>query len=89
MFEAFRRLRDVHELLLLLDETRRWPLPPQQTEHRQRLLAALEPAAGLSPHWLAALDVAALDTAVHGFLRSLRAHLPPETNTRRRLPLAQ
>jgi hypothetical protein len=87
LFEAFRRLRDLHELRLLLHETERLPLPLAAFEHRAKLLAKLEPRAGFSATTLAALDLCALDNAVHAYLRSLRAYLPQPTAARRRLPL--
>jgi hypothetical protein len=88
MFSAFRRLRDVHELRLLLHEAERLPLSAGQVAERQRLLAQLEPRGGFSAQTLAALDMAALHRTVHAFLRSL-APFAPLVGARRRLPLAR
>lgn len=87
MFEAFRRLRDVHELRLLLHETEPLPLPPADVELRAQLLANLEPSAGFDAATLARLDLDALDGAVRAYLRGLRRHLVPTLGARRRLPL--
>lgn len=88
MFGAFRRLRDVHELRLLLHEAESLPLDAQQAARRTQLLCVLEPAAGFSAQTLSMLDVAALHRAVHAFLRSL-APCAARAGARRRLPLAR
>lgn len=86
MFAAFRSLRDVHELRLLLHETERLPLSAEQTRERERLLGVLEPSGGLGAQALARLDLAALHRTIHAFLRSLAACMQRAGG--RRLPLA-
>jgi hypothetical protein len=88
MFAAFRSLRDVHELRLLLHEAERVPMTADQVAERERLLCALEPQAGLTAQQVAELDLNALHLTVHAFLRSL-APGAQRTEARRRLPLAR
>lgn len=86
VLEAFRRLKRVHELRLLLHEAGRLTLPRLQTAERERLLAQLEPTPDFSRESLAALELTALETAVHAWLRDLSRELSPE-RARRCLPL--
>jgi hypothetical protein len=86
MFEAFRRLKRVHELRLLLHEAGRLPLSPPRINERARFLALLEPTPGLSREGLAALALPELETAIHAWLRGLSHELTPE-RARRSLPL--
>jgi hypothetical protein len=82
VFEAFRVLRDVHELALLLDAARRIELPGALAERRQQLARELEPDPGWTPESLFALDLAGACARVHAFLRELRpyaAALPLDT----------
>ena len=88
MFAAFRRLRDVHELRLLLHEAKRVPMSADQVAERERLLGVLEPQAGISAETLADLDLDALHRTVHILLRSL-ADCTQRAGGRRRLPLAR
>ena len=88
MFEAFRRLRELHELRFLLHEAGRLALSAALTIERERLLRVLEPTAGFSARTLAALDVVAVHANVRSFLRSLAACMP-KGNDRRRLRLAR
>ena len=86
MFAAFRSLRDVHELRLLLHEAERLPLSADQAARREHLLARLEPREAFDASTLLALDVASLQRDVHVFLRSLAA-CAGDVRARRRLPL--
>ena len=72
MFEAFRRLRRLHELLALLDAAARFTPESAQERERQRLLDALDSLAGWTSEGLAACDVGAAEREVMKFLRSLR-----------------
>lgn len=87
VFSAFQRLKELHELLFLLRETRRLPLSTSDEARREELWAVLEPPEGLGWRALSAVDVPARSRDVHEFLRSLRAYLPRELGLRRRLPL--
>jgi hypothetical protein len=86
MFEAFRVMRRVHELRLLLHEAGRLALPRPRAELREQLLARLEPTAGWTREGVQGLDVERCQADVHDFLRSLRdcVALP---SRRRALPL--
>jgi hypothetical protein len=77
MFEAFRRLKRVHELRLLLREAARLALPSSKAREREQLLACLEPPRGFNRESLAALELAALEAAVRAWLRSLSGVLQP------------
>jgi hypothetical protein len=88
MFDAFRTLRRVHELLLLLHEAGQLALSPSRAERREQLIARLEPAAGWTLGALQALDVGRCHDDVHEFLRSLRDCVAPAPRRQRRgLPL--
>jgi hypothetical protein len=86
LFEAFRRLKRVHELRLLLHEAQRLAVSPLRARQRELLLARLEPTDGLSRESLAALALPELETAVHAWLRSLSHELSPQ-RARRNLPV--
>jgi hypothetical protein len=86
LFEAFRRLKRVHELRLLLHEAERLPLPPERIRERARFLALLEPPSGLSRQSLAALALPELETAIHAWLRGLSRELTEE-RAQRSLPV--
>jgi hypothetical protein len=88
MFAAFRRLREVHELRLLLHEAKRVPMSADQVAERERLLSVLEPQAGISAETLAELDLDALHRTVQTLLRSL-ADCVQGAGGRRRLPRAR
>jgi len=85
IFAAFRRLRDVHELRLLLHQAGSLPQPASKQARNQALLEQLEPAGGWCATTLAELDLTALGNAVHVHLRSLRPYV--EQRSRRQLPL--
>ena len=86
LFEAFRRLKRVHELRLLLHEAERLPLSPVRISERARFLALLEPPSGLSRQSLAALALPELETAVRAWLRGIAGELTEE-RARHRLPV--
>jgi hypothetical protein len=87
LFTAFLRLRDVHELRLLLRQAARLSLPEATQMEGLRLLGRLEPAGGLTAERLAALEVEALHGAVHQYLRGLQPHVARVRPLRRRLAL--
>jgi hypothetical protein len=87
LFEAFRRLKRVHELRLLLHEAERLPLLPLQTTALEQLLTRLEPASGFSAQTLDALDLNDLEVAAHTWLRGLSGNVADRA--RRRLSLAR
>jgi hypothetical protein len=86
MFETFRVLRRVHELLLLLREAGQLALSPARAERREQLMTRLKPDAGWTPAALLALDVERCQNDVHVFLRSLRDCVT-RAPRRRSLPL--
>jgi hypothetical protein len=86
MFEAFRRLKRVNELRLLLHEASRLALSPLREDERALLLSRLEPTQGFSRESLAALELSALEATVHSWLRRLARELSPD-RARHRLPL--
>jgi hypothetical protein len=84
MFHAFRALREVHELLELLQAASKLPLDAEQSARREELLGELEPIEGWSLEALLAFERGSVPRAVHAFLGRLRgaAH---ELEQRRRL----
>lgn len=72
MFEAFRILRRVHELLALLDAAARWTMTDMQAQRRDRLRGALSPHQGWSLESLRAFERGTLGADVRSFLSSLR-----------------
>lgn len=86
VFEAFRRLKRVHELRVLLHEAGRLALPVSKATEREQLLARVEPPHGFSRESLAALELPTLETAVHAWLRSLSDE-PSAERARRSLPV--
>jgi hypothetical protein len=75
MIAAFRAMRRVHELLLLLDAAGHLPLAAAEMATRSALLAALHPAQGWTADTLASAPLDDLSILVRTFLRSLRAHV--------------
>jgi hypothetical protein len=73
MFDAFRALREVHELLLLLHTARSLPLTVANEKRRAELSARLTPLGGWSTATLAELEASTISEEVRHFLRSLRA----------------
>lgn len=81
MFDAFRAMRLVHELLSLLHTAAQLPLTTRQAARHGELLKVLEPQKW-SPRSLAAFERSDVPTAVREFLTTLRGHAPdlrPET----------
>lgn len=75
MFESFARMRQVHELLQLLDRAGGLPLTPEQSQRRENLVAML--SADWTLAQFAALDLNALRREVMAFLQSLRGLVSP------------
>lgn len=84
MFSAFRALKHVHELLLLLYEARKLELSPAHLQHWRRLRERLQPRGGWTVEGLAVVDTARHQAEVHAFLRSLRDCPSPALERRRR-----
>jgi hypothetical protein len=74
-FAAFRQLKHIHELRLLLHEASALELGAEQAQRRDRLLAQLEPEPDFDAERLAWLDVAALEEQVYKLLRELSGHV--------------
>jgi hypothetical protein len=70
MFDAFRILRDVHELLVLLEAAGRLPLDDTREARRNELDRALRPSAW-TPRTLAQFERGTLARETKAFLRSL------------------
>jgi len=83
VFAAFRQLKTLHELRLLLHEARALGLAAQHVQELELLLAQLEPETDFDAEALGKVDVAELERAVHTFLRGLGGYV----TRRRRLPL--
>lgn len=71
MGEAFRILRRVHELRLLLAEAATLPLAGDDREAIVGFTHVLEPAGGWTPAALVALPIDAVVSDIHAFLRGL------------------
>ncbi len=76
MFEAFRIMRKVHEMLSLLDTTRVLPLSEASKARRAELERALKPANGWTEDVLRAFEAGPVPGQVQTFLASLRGELP-------------
>ena len=72
MFDAFRALRQVHELLLLLQAARLLPLTEAHLRRVTELERWLSPGAGWSLDALRDLEPGELPQQVMAFLRTLR-----------------
>lgn len=72
MFDAFRAMRQVCELLLLVHTAERLSLTPSQARRRSELERALNPPQGWSPQTLAAFEESQIPMEVQAFLVSLR-----------------
>lgn len=86
MCEALSRLRDVHELRLLLHQAGRLDLTGPAQARRQQLLDELEPSEGHTPTRLAHLNVEQLRLETFAYLRGLQG-MASAHQLRRRLPL--
>lgn len=87
MFDAFRAMRSVHELLSLLRAAGRLPLSPPQEQRRAELQGALCPPDGWSVQKLAAFEQGSVPAEIQAFFTSLRGSVP-EAQRPRRLPIA-
>lgn len=77
LFDAFRALRDVHELTLLLGTAKRLALSPRRRRQCDELLTALRPERAWSAAELSAFERSELPDRVREFLRSLRGAAAP------------
>lgn len=77
MFEAFRVMRQVHEMLVLLREARRLPLTDAQLRQCAALEAELLPHGGWTVALLAAFERGPVPARVQAFLLALRDHVSP------------
>ena len=82
MADAFRRLRNLHEALFLLQQAANLPLPAALDQQRQDILTALNGDQDWSEAGLLALERSAAMKSVRPFLAALR-HLPEVTAPRR------
>lgn len=76
MFDSFRAMREVHELLLLLHTAAGLELTPQQADALAAFQAALMPEADWSPASLAAFERSGFSGEVRAFLRTLQPQVP-------------
>jgi hypothetical protein len=76
MFDAFRAMRQVHELLSLLQTAGQLPLSPAQARRRGELCAALCPPQGWSVESIEAFERGQLPGEIRSFLASLRDRVP-------------
>lgn len=75
MFAAFLAMRQVHELLQLLQTAGNLPLTPPEAENRNMLLVELEPDDGWTMKSLSAFTRSDLSNQVKTYLKSLSAHV--------------
>lgn len=73
MIDAFRALRQVHELLELVQVSGRLPLDPAQAAERAALLALLDPAEGWDRGALSAFAAGPLAARGRAYVAGLRA----------------
>jgi hypothetical protein len=73
MWTSLTALRGVHELILLLAQAAKAPLPPDERRTLEALQAELEPAEGWTPGSLVFV-AGPLSERVRAFLRTLRRH---------------
>ena len=71
MADAFRSMRRLHELLMMLDAAGDLGLDDKAEDLRLSLTASLRPDPDWTAQSLAAFDIDAADAAVSGFLKSL------------------
>lgn len=74
VMEAFRRMRKLHELLVLLKATEILDLPGNLRGEADDLVAALTPVHSADLDWLTGLDLARLEKDVRSFLHRLAPH---------------
>lgn len=88
MFEAFRVMREVHELLVLLEAAKELPLTTAQERTRQTLEWALEGGErGWSLPALRSFERSSCAADIEAFLASLREVAAARQPARRHLPL--
>jgi len=87
MFDAFRAMRLVHELLLLLETAGNIPMTPEQARKRGELQHVLQPRGGWSQGALADFELSSTPSDVQAFLVTLRDQVRQFHQPRRRLPL--
>ena len=75
MFETFRTLRKVHELLVLLRAAAKLPLPHAATQRRQAFEDELTPGDGWTVASLRALETDTVSSEIAAFLASLKEHI--------------
>ena len=75
MFETFRKLRKVHEMLVLLRAAGKLPLPQTATQRRQAFEDSLAPADGWTVAGLRELETDAVSHEIAAFLVSLKDHV--------------
>lgn len=78
MIDAFRVMRQIHELLLLLQTAGKLSLKPGQVERRDQLLEGLLPAKGWSLRMLEEFERGGVVAEVEGFLADLKDHVVRE-----------
>jgi hypothetical protein len=89
MLEAFRLMRNVHELLVLLHAAQVLPLAADQTRERQRLEEALAPSVGWSLESLRGFAKGNLPGDVAEFLSSLKQQAASERASRSPVPAVE
>lgn len=75
MLSAFRVMRQIHELLLLLNAAAELPLTLEQQTERTYLAGLLAPSEGWSQTALAAFERSSVADDARAFFRSLRSHV--------------
>lgn len=74
MMEAFRIMRQVHELNLLLTEAGKLELSPEERRQQSSLLSHLMPEDGWTNESLFSFEQSAVSADIYAFLRTLRSH---------------
>jgi len=83
IFDAFARLREIHELRYLLHEAGRLALEARHEAERRALLAELEPAASFTPAALSSFDLNGVGARTKALLRRLSVYFPGGPTPRR------
>jgi hypothetical protein len=78
MFEVFRILRRVHELVVVLRAAAKLSLPPSDSLHCRAFEDILAPPAGWTAEALRAFKIDTVSRDVHAFLMSLKRHIANE-----------
>ncbi len=82
MGEALSIMRRIHELLLLLASSRRFPLSIEERQRLDDLEDLLNPEAEWTEKTLQKYPIAEVTGQVNAFLRSLRRHAGPSSTAR-------